>query len=427
MHFESLQGWLQWQETLHSKQIDLGLERVSEVYQLLQKPTKKPLTITVVGTNGKGSCVAFLDAILRQSGYRVGTYTSPHLQFYNERIKINGAVVSDGLICQSFERIEAVRGTTSLSYFEFCTLAALDIFSRTELDVQLLEVGLGGRLDAVNVIDTDIALIPSIGIDHSDWLGNTRELIAKEKVGIFRAGRPAVIGDVNPPAIIESYAKELSVPLSLVGRDFYFKKNNDSWHWGNTTGTLMGLPYPNLQGEHQLGNAASVLQVLNILAPQLPLTRNAIVDGLEKVQLPGRFQLINGAPLILLDVGHNPLSAEILRDYLVSSFPDKKIHLIFNMMKDKDFVAVGQLLSSVVSDWYISPLENSRCADVKDVVAGLSRCPIENVYSGFTDFDETWVAVQDNSQREDLIVIFGSFFLVSEFLSKRSVEEVPDG
>ncbi|HIO13487.1 MAG TPA: bifunctional folylpolyglutamate synthase/dihydrofolate synthase, partial [Methylococcales bacterium] len=190
MYFESLQGWLQWQETLHSKQIDLGLERVSKVYRLLEKPVKKPLTITVGGTNGKGSCVAFLDAILRQSGYHVGTYTSPHLQFYNERIKINGTVVQDGLICQAFERIEAVRGSTSLSYFEFCTLAALDIFSRTELDVQLLEVGLGGRLDAVNVIDTDIALIPSIGIDHSDWLGDTRDLIAQEKIGIFRAGRP---------------------------------------------------------------------------------------------------------------------------------------------------------------------------------------------------------------------------------------------
>jgi len=424
MHFESLQGWLQWQETLHSKQIDLGLERVSRVYQLLEKPAKKPLTITVGGTNGKGSCVAFLDAILRQSGYRVGTYTSPHLQFYNERIKINGTVVPDGLICQAFERIEAVRGSTSLSYFEFCTLAALDIFSRTELDVQLLEVGLGGRLDAVNVIDTDIALISSIGIDHSDWLGDTRELIAQEKIGIFRAGRPAVVGDVDPPAVIEAYANELSAPLYLVGKDFSFEKHNDSWTWSSASDTVMHLPYPNLLGEHQLVNAAAVIQVLKVLAPRLPLTKNAVVDGLRQVQLSGRFQLIHGTPLILLDVGHNPLSAGILRDYLASSFPDKKIHLIFNMMKDKDFVGVGQRLKSIVSNWYIAPLASSRCADVEQVIAGLSSCSIENVFSGFRNFDETLVAAQDNSQSQDLIVIFGSFFLVSEFLSKRSADEV---
>jgi dihydrofolate synthase/folylpolyglutamate synthase len=424
MHFKSLHGWLQWQETLHSKQIDLGLERVFKVFQLLEKPVNRPLTITVGGTNGKGSSVAFLDAILRQSGYRVGSYTSPHLQRYNERIRINGIVVRDELICQAFERIEAVRGTTSLSYFEFCTLAALDIFARAALDVQLLEVGLGGRLDAVNIFDADVALIPSIGIDHSDWLGDTRELIAREKMGIFRSRRPAVVGDIDPPAIMETYSRELHTPLYLVGKDFSYKKNDDDWTWSNDTDTLTHLPHPNLLGQHQMGNAAAVLQVLSLLSPRLPLTEQAIVDGLRQVQLPGRFQVIDGTPLILLDVGHNPLSADILRDYLISSFPDKKIHLIFNMMKDKDFVGVGQRLKSIVSHWYIAPLDNPRCADVEQVLTELNNCSIENVFSGFTSFDETLAAAQDNSQSQDLIVIFGSFFLVSAFLSKRSGQEV---
>ena len=265
MYFDSLQGWLAWQEGLHPKVIDLGLERVGRVFRMLNPESIKPPTITVAGTNGKGSCIAFLEAIYRAQGYRVGSYTSPHILKYNERIKIDGVPVEDESICAAFERIESVREETSLSYFEFGTLAALDIFWRAGLDVQLLEVGLGGRLDAVNIIDANVTLITSICIDHCDWLGETREAIGREKAGIFRAGVPAIVGDPEPPDSLLQSAQAKDAPVFCIGKNFFYQKKAAGWDWIADNRQLLDLPAPALKGEHQYCNAASVLSTIYLM------------------------------------------------------------------------------------------------------------------------------------------------------------------
>ena len=256
--FHSLDGWLSWQEQFHPRPIDLGLERVAGVYARLDPQPRKIPTVTVAGTNGKGSCVAYLEAIYRAQGYRVGSYTSPHILKYNERIRIDGQPVSDELICDAFGRIDAVREDTSLSYFEFGTLAALDIFSRNDVDVRILEVGLGGRLDAVNIIDADVAIVTTIAIDHVDWLGHTEEAIGREKAGIFRRTIPALIGDQQVPDSLLQAAREIEAHVLQIGQDFCYRKRMDCWDWLGNGLELNGLPYPSLKGEHQLRNAATV-------------------------------------------------------------------------------------------------------------------------------------------------------------------------
>ena len=304
MRFDSLKGWLDWQESLHPLTIDLGLERAALVYHELNPDYLKPPTITVAGTNGKGSCIAYLEAIYRAEGYCVGSYSSPHILKYNERIKIDGKPVSDELICEAFARIESVRGNTSLSYFEFGTLAALDIFKRSDLDVQLLEVGLGGRLDAVNIIDPDVSLITSIGIDHVDWLGATREAIGQEKAGIFRANTPAIVGDCNPPNSLLQNALDKDAQLYCIDKDFGFKKQTTTWDWFAGARRISQLPEPGLKGEHQYRNASAAILAVELLAKSLPVSDRSIRIGLKNIQLHGRFQLINAKipVLLMLDI-----------------------------------------------------------------------------------------------------------------------------
>lgn len=422
MHFNTLQAWLDWQENYHPRVIDLGLERATMVYQALAIKPWKHVTITVAGTNGKGSCIAFLDAILRAAGYRVGTYTSPHFIKYNERIKIAGQEVSDDQICQAFERIEAVRNNISLSYFEFSTLAALDIFASAELDVQLLEVGLGGRLDAVNIVDSDVTIITSICIDHCDWLGATREAIGREKAGIYRSGVPAVIGDPEPPESLSQCALAEDVPLFCLGKAFHYNQKKDSWDWLSRQGNSKNytdLPSPALQGDHQYANAATVIQALHVVDTLLPVTKEAIKQGLTQVQLSGRYQLIDGDVPVLLDVAHNPMAAQKLAEYVGQVFVGKKVHALFAMMKDKDFQSVIETMKVVVSDWYLSPLKNPRTADLAKVKSAFSRCAVHEVYSGFSDFTETYQVCRQRAKKGDIIIIFGSFFLVSEYLINR--------
>ncbi|MGR8935281.1 MAG: bifunctional tetrahydrofolate synthase/dihydrofolate synthase [Gammaproteobacteria bacterium] len=422
MHFDSLQGWLAWQENLHPKPIDLGLERVTRVFRALNPQGLKPPTITVAGTNGKGSCIAFLEAIYRAQGYRVGAYTSPHIVKYNERIKVGGQPVDDAQICAAFERIEAVRHSVSLSYFEFGTLAALDIFRRSEVNVQLLEVGLGGRLDAVNIIDTDAAIVSSICIDHCDWLGETREAIGSEKAGIFRAGKPAIIGDPEPPGSLLDCARHKQTRLQLIGRDFGYRKKTTGWDWFSGDKILHDLPFPALQGEHQFRNAAAVLVALNVLQPMLPVSVAAIEQGLSQVRLAGRFQFIADAAVpVLLDVGHNPQAARTLLEHVTTVHPQKTIHAVFAMMKDKDIKGVIEIMRPVVRNWYISPLNNPRAADPEAIRAIFAACGVDRVASGFKDFTEAFAAAEACAGSQDLILVFGSFFLVSEYLSRYAV------
>ncbi|MGZ4997355.1 MAG: bifunctional tetrahydrofolate synthase/dihydrofolate synthase [Methylobacter sp.] len=416
IHFDSLQDWLKWQESLHPLVIDLGLERASQVFRALNPDYIKPPTITVAGTNGKGSSVAYLESIYTAQGYRVGTYTSPHILKYNERIKINGKPVSDDTICEAFTRIESVRGDTSLSYFEFGTLAALDIFQRAGVDVQLLEVGLGGRLDAVNIVDPDVALITSICIDHIEWLGGTREAIGREKAGIFRAATPAIIGDPDPPESLRQSAIERHALSYCIGKDFGYKKQAIGWDWYFADRQMLQLPEPGLKGEHQYRNASAVILAVTQMAETLPVTEASIKQGLKNVHLAGRFQLIDGEIPVLLDVGHNPQAVRTLAEYVTTVFPDRRIHAVFSMMKDKDIAGVLEIMNHVVYDWFFAPLANPRAATESVMRDIFSQSSVTNVSFGFSGFNEAFLAAKHQSQQGDLLLVFGSFFLVSECL-----------
>ncbi len=415
--FAALNDWLAWQERCHSRPIDLGLERVAAVYRRLNS-TADLVTITVAGTNGKGSCVAFLEAIYRSRGYKVGAYTSPHILRYNERIRIDGEAVADSAICEAFERIDQVRGDTSLSYFEFGTLAALDIFARNQLDVQLLEVGLGGRLDAVNIIDPDVALVTTIALDHVDWLGDSVEQIAREKAGIFRTDTPAIIGDDMVPADLLEAAKDTSALTMQFGRYFNYRKTTGGWDWMTAEQVLKDLPVPAFKGEHQYRNASAVIMAVQCLQPRLPVDEIAISQGLSNARLAGRFQLIVGEPAILLDVGHNPQAVQTLLEYLHSDFPAVKIRAVFAMMKDKDIASVIALMRERVAEWYLAPLQNPRAASQEMLRELFQQQQIANVHAGYNDFAAAFHAARRDSLPNEMILIFGSFFLVSEYLSQ---------
>ena len=418
MRFDSLKGWLDWQESLHPVKIDLGLERAAQVYHALNPDCIKPITITVAGTNGKGSCIAYLEAIYRAQGYRVGAYSSPHILKYNERIKIDGKPVSDELICEAFARIESVRCNTSLSYFEFGTLAALDIFWRSGLDIQLLEVGLGGRLDAVNIIDPNVSLITSIGIDHIDWLGETREAIGQEKAGIFRAKTPAIIGDCDPPESLLQSAIDKDARLYCINKDFGYKKQTTTWDWFAGDRHISQLPEPGLKGEHQYRNASSVILAVEVLAKSLPVSDMSIRVGLKNIQLLGRFQLIDDKIPVLIDVGHNPEAVKTLVDYLNMTFPDKRIHAVFSMMKDKDIAGVLEIMNPVVYDWFFAPIANPRAATEPLMRKIFSQSSVSRISFGFTGFADAFNAAKNQSLENDLLLVFGSFFLVSDCLNE---------
>ncbi|WP_445369190.1 bifunctional tetrahydrofolate synthase/dihydrofolate synthase [Methylomonas sp. BW4-1] len=418
--FDSLQAWLDWQEKLHPRPIDLGLGRVAGVYRQLNPEQKKPLTITVAGTNGKGSCVAFLEAIYRAAGYRVGAYTSPHILRYNERIRIDGVPVEDALICDAFTRIDGARGETSLSYFEFGTLAALGIFAEADLDIQLLEVGLGGRLDAVNIIDPDAAIVTTIALDHVDWLGHTEEAIGREKAGIFRAGVAAIIGDAQAPRSVVEVAEQVGAIALQMDSEFSYQKQRDSWEWRSADKQIDRLPAPAFKGEHQYRNASAAIMAINTLQPLLAVSDDAIRQGLESARLAGRFQLIAGAPRILLDVGHNPQAVQTLINYLSEYFPEIRMHAVFAMMRDKDIAGVLNMMRDRVTTWYLAPLANPRAATPDMLETIFQQQGLDNVRSGFTDFTEAFQTARQNTGQDDLLLIFGSFFLVSEYLSKFS-------
>ncbi|MCK5830458.1 MAG: bifunctional tetrahydrofolate synthase/dihydrofolate synthase [Methylococcales bacterium] len=417
--FNSLEEWLEWQEKVHSREIDLGLEKSAAVFKALNSNAIKPPTIIVAGTNGKGSCIAFLESIYRAQGYRVGAYTSPHILKYNERIRIDGESVSNDKICQAFERIDAIRNDVSLSYFEFGTLAALDIFWRSNLDIQLLEIGLGGRLDAVNIIDADTVLITSVSIDHVDWLGETREAIGYEKAGVFRPGIPAVIGDLDPPKSILKSAIEKKSSLRIINKNFGFKRNEIGWDWFCNTDKhrkYLSLPEPALKGNHQYQNASTALMAIVEMEKHLLVNEAAVHQGLQDVQIQGRFQLIDGDIPVLLDVAHNPHAVRLLFDYLSQMYSDRKIHAVFSMMKDKDIKGVIGIINPAIYHWYISPLKTPRAVNQSDMQDCFEQCSISNVTLGYKSFSESYLAAEENAVVGDLIVVFGSFLLVSEYL-----------
>jgi dihydrofolate synthase/folylpolyglutamate synthase len=412
----SLSEWLDYQQQVHPDEIELGLDRLREVWHRLHPAEFNPRVISVAGTNGKGSCVAYLDAILRAASWRVGSYTSPHLIRYNERIHITGEEVDDDDLCAAFERIEECREEITLTYFEFGTLAALDLFSRHQLDVVILEVGLGGRLDAVNLMDADAALVTSIGIDHQAWLGDNRDDIGGEKAGILRSGQPAVYAETDMPAGFLRAATAIGAKLYHAGDDYHYMTVQDGWSWESGVTFRHALPMPSMRGLYQMQNAAGVLMVLHLLRQRLPVSQEALRQGLIQAQLPGRFQIIAGEPLIILDVAHNQEAAAMLAANLDSLQLPGKLRAIFSMYADKPLQSVVATLKKAVDEWYIYPLDDERGFSGEELRAGVEQAAGDVNVITHDSLQDAFQVAKQASAAGDVIMIFGSFQVVGEAL-----------
>ena len=404
----------------------MGLERVGEVKKRMGLQPQCPVVV-VAGTNGKGSVCAYLSQIYTQAGFKVGTLTSPHLLRYNERIAVNTRLVEDAAIVASFERIEAARAGISLTYFEFNTLAAVDIFIREKVDVMVLEVGLGGRLDAVNVFDADCAVVTSVDLDHQAFLGDTVEQVAFEKAGVFRSGKPAICGQTPPPESLRRHAGEIGAELLLIKRDFDFSTlENVQWsyryHPQNSDGRTRNrnvLPFPALRGAYQLSNAACALTVLECLGDRLPVDIAAIKRGLLLVENPGRFQVLPGRPLTVLDVGHNPHAARALRRSLINLMFAEKRTAVFSILADKDIDGVLDIVKDQFDEWHIAPLDVPRGMTAEALVRKLSEHGIENV-KVFENIEKAYRAALEKAGENDRIVVFGSFHTVAAVMAALS-------
>ena len=417
----NLSEWLAHVERLHTREIELGLDRVRAVYARLP-PLPCP-AITVAGTNGKGSTTAFLEAIYLAAGYKTGAYFSPHLVRYNERVRIRGREVEDEALCAAFAQVEAARAGVSLTYFEFGTLAALLLFAEAALDVVILEVGLGGRLDAVNIIDAAVSIVVSVGTDHKDWLGPDRETIGREKAGVFRAGRPAVIGfDVSDSVLNEAIVKGA---LPLVGnRDFRYTADRQKWRYTGVKGSR-DLPYPALRGSYQLRNAACALAAIDALAA-LPVSAGAVRQGLQNVRLAARFQHLPGSPRVILDVAHNEEAAMTLARALKEQPVAGRTLAVVGMFKDKPISGVFRALRGSVDDWFVATLSDPRGAPGAYLEAQLAllQRPARGVYC---DPVTAFKAARAAALVDDRIVVFGSFKTVGAILEARAGEGAGGG
>jgi dihydrofolate synthase/folylpolyglutamate synthase len=415
MRFSRLSDWLAWQERLHPNAIDLGLERLRRTLGRLRwQPPQCPV-ITVSGTNGKGSTVALLARILTEAGYRVGTFTSPHLIRYNERIRIAEREVSDASIMAAFERIDAARGDDTLTFFEFNALAALLIFETAGLDALVLEVGMGGRLDAVNVVDADVAIITSVALDHCEWLGTDREAIGAEKAGVLRPGRAGIFGARDIPQSIEHAAATLGTPLQRLGREFDWQRTSQGWTWRGGHEVLEDLPLPALAGEVQLDNAASVLACLSSLRARLNVPRSAIEAGLTSVTLPGRFQRIEHGTEWILDVAHNPAAAGTLARSLAALEPRRPCIAVCGVLGDKDLANIYAELQASFDGWIAVGLAGPRALSA-DALAMRLRTLGDKVVAECADVTSGCERALSLAGREGRVVVFGSFLTVGPAL-----------
>lgn len=371
--------------------------------------------ISVGGTNGKGSTCAMLERILLSAGYRVGLYTSPHLIDYNERVRIDGRPASDEVLCASFAKVEAARGGTSLTYFEFGTLAAWEAFTVAAVDAVILEVGLGGRLDAVNVFDADCAVVTSVDLDHMDYLGETREAIGFEKAGIFRADRPAIVGDAKPPQSLIEHAASIGAELQIMGRDFGYMAEQGQWAFWSRRGRRGGLAYPALRGAIQLANASTAIAGLEALADRLPVSMQDIRRGLIEVELPGRFQVLPGRPTVVLDVGHNPQAAGVLAENLGGMAFHPETWAVFGMLHDKDVAGVVERVRGRIDRWLVTGLPGPRGLGATGMAELLEGLGIR-VEGRFDSPAEAYRAAKGRAGEDDRIVAFGSFLTVSGVL-----------
>jgi dihydrofolate synthase/folylpolyglutamate synthase len=422
---KTLNEWLAYIEALHPKSIAMGLERVSAVAsRLALKPSFK--VITVAGTNGKGSTCAMLSHIYINAGYQVGIYTSPHLLRYNERVHINNQEISDQALCVAFQAVEDARKEVELTYFEMGTLAAMWHFMQLNLDVVILEVGLGGRLDAVNIFDADCAIVTNVDLDHMEYLGDTREKIGLEKAGVYRSNQISICGDHSPPNSLLSYATSIGTDLKLANHDFHVKFKYNGWAYSDQNGDLV-FPELTLMGSFQVDNAASVIYAIRALASSLPVPDQVIVDTLPKVQLIGRFQYLHHRPDVIVDVAHNPQAAlslsESLKKIEISSSHSFQWIAVFAMLADKDISSVVNLLKNQVDVWYIAAIDHPRAASIDMLKSILLENGVSVPILAFSKVEDALNMAYKNMTKNDKIIVFGSFFTVAAALESLPMAE----
>ncbi len=410
-----LGAWLDYISAQHPAKIALGLDRVREVMGRMGL-APPAFALTVGGTNGKGSTCAFLDSILRAAGYRTGLYTSPHLLRYNERVRIDGDEAGDEALARHFARVEAARGDTALTYFEFGTLAALAAFEEKRVQVAILEIGLGGRLDAVNVVDAACSIVASVDLDHQSWLGDTREAIGFEKAHIFRTGRPAICGDADPPASLVAHAAAIGADLQVLGRDFRVLARERQWDFEGRRGARRALPMPALHGPWQLANAASALAALDEVAERFPVSLGEVKRGLTGVRLAGRLQVLPGRPAVVLDVAHNPHAARALARGLGEMGYHENTIAVFAMLSDKDIGAVIDAMAARVDRWHVAAVRGERAASVSRMTDLLAGRGLASRTRAFASVGLAYEAARREAGPNDRILVFGSFLTVAEVL-----------
>ncbi|HET9047423.1 MAG TPA: bifunctional tetrahydrofolate synthase/dihydrofolate synthase [Chiayiivirga sp.] len=414
----NLSQWLDYQQSIHPKSIELGLDRVRDVAQRMGLRKPAPRVITVAGTNGKGSTVAFIEAMARAAGYSVGAYTSPHLVRYNERVRIDGKDAVDAALVAAFEAVEAARGDISLTYFEFGTLAALWLFARAPLDLAILEVGMGGRLDAVNIVDGDVAIVTTVALDHVETLGPDRETIAREKAGIFRAGKPAVIAEIDPPDTLLREADHVGAVTVRAGRSYRYETSSTGWVWSDD-GDAIALPAPGLEAPAQQANAAAAIAALRALVPALPVPDAALVQGVANARLAGRMQRIDGPVEIVLDVAHNPQAAQQLALWLQRHRVRGATLAVFAGLADKDVANEVAALMGRIDIWHLAGLngQGSRGQTVDVLWAKIGSLLSRSLVIRHEDVAHALAEARRTAQAGDRIVVFGSFHTVGEVLA----------
>ncbi|MES2740420.1 MAG: bifunctional tetrahydrofolate synthase/dihydrofolate synthase [Pseudomonadota bacterium] len=421
----TLPQWLALLESRHAEiEINLGLDRVRAVKDRLGLRFSCPV-VMVAGTNGKGSTCAMLESVLLRAGYKVGLYIKPHFLDFNERARVQGELASDQALIESFAVVEAARADTDLTYFEFTTLAILHLLAGAGLDVAILEVGLGGRLDAVNVIDADVAIVTSVDIDHTDYLGDTREAIGFEKAGIFRPGKAAICSDPVPPQSLIAHAEAIGADLWLMGRDFNYSGDKQQWNYGGRVQRRNALAYPSLRGANQILNAAAVLAALEVLKLTLPVGAQDVRSGLVMVELPGRFQVLPGRPTVILDVAHNPHAAATLNQNLGNMGFHPYTYAVFGAMRDKDIDGLLAAMAPHVDHWCLCGLPSARAAGAAELAAKVQimlsnkENSQECTFQTFPDPAQAFANALSRAGENDRIVVFGSFLTVAGVMAAR--------
>jgi dihydrofolate synthase / folylpolyglutamate synthase len=415
----TLAEWLDYQQRIHALGVDLGLERVNAVWQRMGAPALARRVITVGGTNGKGSTVAFLENMLAAAGQRVGCYTSPHLMLYNERIRMTAVDAGDDVLVESFERIESARGDIPLTYFEFGTLAAFDLFARANLDVAVLEVGLGGRLDAVNLVDADAVVITTVDLDHVEWLGPDRDSIGREKAGIARRDKPAIVGEFDPPdGLLEALASR-GARIERAGSHFSFTRSAHRWRWQHRDGTTLTLPEPELPGPVQYANASAAIAVVHALhAVNVQDLERVAAAGMHVPRAPARLQSLGGDPVLIVDVGHNPQAARALAEWLDTQ-GGGRVHAVYGALSDKDVGGVMTALGTRIAHWHLAGLDRDTPRGLPaSVLAGVLRQVSPRAsFDTYVDVQHALAAARASARRGERILAFGSFFVASAVIA----------